>query len=385
MKYPSPTNVTETRRFLGMVNYMGRFIPNVAEKTRNIRELLKKERAFTWTEDHKCEFEKLKQIIATTPVLGKYDSRKRTRVSTDASSYGVGAVLEQEVEKDTWKKPVYFCSKTLNDTQRCYAQIEKEAYAITWACERLEQFLLGSKFEILTDHKPLTVILATKELNKLTNRLERFRMRLSKFNYDIKYVPGRNLDVPDALSRAPIKDAAEKSEEPTVDIYVNAIIEESHDMMMGEDQIRIQQGRDSDICQLKMYVTEGWPRKDQVTGMIRSYYKYRDNLKIDKCILVYDDRIVVPKQVRKWVLQAIHEGHQGIGKCVARAREAVWWPGLKLTVHWNRIVVRLRKSDDLIGPDAGSQSANHRLDRSWTTTVPLDGQPKSICNIPGYY
>ncbi|KAJ3631887.1 hypothetical protein MTP99_012991 [Tenebrio molitor] len=153
--------------------------------------------------NHQREFDKLKNEIVSPKVLAKFDVNKKSRVSTDTSSFGIGAVLEQLQEDDNWK-PVYFCSKSLSPMERGYAQIEKEALAITWACERLEQYLLGAKFIVQTDHKPLTVILKTREVNKLTNRLQRFRIRLLKFNFDISYVPGSKLYVADALSRAPL-------------------------------------------------------------------------------------------------------------------------------------------------------------------------------------
>jgi hypothetical protein len=189
-QFREPKNQNEVRQFLGMANYVFKFISNVADKTQLLRELLQKDRQFMWTVNHQREFDKLKNEIVSPKVLAKFDVNKKSRVSADASSFGIGAVLEQLQEDDNWK-PVYFCSKSLSPTERGYAQIEKEALAITWACERLEQYLLGAKFIVQTDHKPLTVILKTREVNKLTNRLQRFRMRLLKFNFDICYVPGR--------------------------------------------------------------------------------------------------------------------------------------------------------------------------------------------------
>jgi hypothetical protein len=121
-----------------MANYVFKFISNVADKTQLLRELLRKDRQFMWTMNHQREFDKLKNEIVSPKVLAKFDVNKKSRVSTDTSSFGIGAVLEQLQEDDNWK-PVYFCSKSLSPMERGYAQIEKEALAITWACERLEQ------------------------------------------------------------------------------------------------------------------------------------------------------------------------------------------------------------------------------------------------------
>ena len=97
-----------------------------------------------------------------------------------------------------------YASKSLTDTESRYAIIEKEALAVTWGCERFSQYLLGRRFEIHTDHRPLLASLQTKRLDSLTPRLQRFKMRLGRYDYTITYIPGKEQSVPDALSRAPI-------------------------------------------------------------------------------------------------------------------------------------------------------------------------------------
>lgn len=265
--------------------------------------------------------------MISSPVLAKFNRNKKTRVSADASSYGIGAVLEQLQHDDVWK-PIYFCSKTLSDAERRYAQIEKEALAVTWACERLEQFLLGMSFHIQTDHKPLTVILETKEINKLSNRLQRFRMRLLKFNYKIFHVPGKSFAIPDALSRAPLQ-CGQMDEDVQLkdnnDIYINAVVRQVSAELCSEDHIRNKQNDDPEICKVMKYICDGWPQKSDTTP---TYFKFRDDLKIVNNILLYKDRIVIPSSLRRWCLETIHEGHFGIVRCLAKAKETVWWPGI---------------------------------------------------------
>ena len=143
-------------------------------------------------------FKKLKAAIATPRVLAHYDVIADTKISADASSYGLGAVLLQ-YHSDTWK-PVAFASHSLTDTEHRYAQIEKEALALTWACERFSEYVLGKQIQLETDHKPLVPILGNKSLDSLPPRVLRFRLRLMKFQYTIKHVPGKELYTPDTLS-----------------------------------------------------------------------------------------------------------------------------------------------------------------------------------------
>ena len=98
-------------------------------------------------------------------VLALYDPEASTKVATDASSYGLGAVLLQKIS-DVWR-PVAYASRCMTETERWYVQIEKEVLAVTWACEKFADFILGRQFEIEMDHKPLVPLLSTKHLDTL--------------------------------------------------------------------------------------------------------------------------------------------------------------------------------------------------------------------------
>jgi len=146
-------------------------------------------------------------------------------VSADASSFGLDAVLMQRHME--WR-PIAYISRSLSETEQSYAQVEKEALAVTWACERLSTYLLGLSFTIETDHKPLLALLRTKALDDLPPRVQRFRLRLLRFTYNITYVPGKALITADALSRAPVRRPLTEEEaqlEGEVQIFINMIRE----------------------------------------------------------------------------------------------------------------------------------------------------------------
>ncbi len=95
-----------------------------------------------------------------------------------------------------------FCiHRSMSETERRYAQIEKEAMAVTWACEKFSDYLLGRDFLIETDHKPLVPLLNTKQLDCLPPRILRFRLRLARYRYKVSHVPGTDLYTVDTLSR----------------------------------------------------------------------------------------------------------------------------------------------------------------------------------------
>ena len=122
-------------------------------------------------------------------ILAFYDPNAEILISADASSYGLGAVLLQKMGHD-WK-PVSYASRSLLEAETHYAQIEKEALAITWACEKFLDYVLGRRFAIETDHKPLVPLLSTKLFDNLPPRVLRFRLRLMRFDFSIHHVPGK--------------------------------------------------------------------------------------------------------------------------------------------------------------------------------------------------
>ena len=138
----TPSCISDIRRFLGMVNQMIKFAPNLAEVTKPLRDLLRKKNQWNWGPIQEKAFNDVKDALCSTPVLALFDPSKETLVSADASSFGLGAVLKQKQLCGSWR-PVAYISRAMNDTEQRYAQIEKEALALTWACERFADYLVG--------------------------------------------------------------------------------------------------------------------------------------------------------------------------------------------------------------------------------------------------
>lgn len=206
----APKDTSEVRSFLGSANHLAKFLPGLADMTKPLRDLMCADAKWYWGPAQQQSFESVKQALSATPVLVHYDYDIRSphTLSVDASSYGLGAVLLQQLHEKLL--PVAYASRSLTETEQRYAQIEKEALAITWACEHYCKRLLGSSFHIETDHKPLVSLLTTKRMDELSPRLQRFRMRLLEYDYTISCTPGHKLFTADLLSRKPQQHPAAK-------------------------------------------------------------------------------------------------------------------------------------------------------------------------------
>ena len=133
---------------MGLAGYYRKFIQNFSSIARPLTRLTQKDTIFDWTPDCEKAFFNLKHVLISAPVLKFPDFSKQFILTTDASNYGLGAVLI--VSQDN--HPCLFISRTLNNAEQKYTTSEKELLAIVWAMKRLRQYLLGKKFKIQTDH-----------------------------------------------------------------------------------------------------------------------------------------------------------------------------------------------------------------------------------------
>ena len=322
----NPQNVSDVRRFLGMVNQLGRFIPHLAEKTKPLRDLLSKKNQFHWGQAQQECFNQLKDELSLTPVLTHYNPQKVTTLSADASSFGLGAVLLQEQDNKE-NKPVAYASRSMTSTEQRYAQIENEALATTWACEKFNDYILGKDILIETDHKPLVPLFGSKTLDELPPRIQRFRMRLMKYSFKIIHVPGKKLVTADTLLRASLNKQLSTEDErlnEDLNLYVSHILESFPATERKLDELRLHQQNDEVCRKLFEFCTKGWPDKSKLNTSLKPYWSERATITAQRGLLLKDQRIVIPSSLRLDILDKIHAGHQGIRKCRERARDSVW-------------------------------------------------------------
>ena len=143
--------------FLGLINFLAKFVPNLSSEAAPLRNLLRKDVEWIWGELEQKTFDNLKNLVNSDTVLAHFSAENKTYLITDAGAVGLGAILAQK-QPDESIRPVYYASRTLTNQEKKYSQTEKEALGVVWACERFHLWLFGKPFTILTDHQPLKVL-----------------------------------------------------------------------------------------------------------------------------------------------------------------------------------------------------------------------------------
>ena len=321
-----PANTKELKTFLGFIQYLGKFMPNMASESAPLRELLEKNVAWHWDHLQEESFQKLKQTASSTPVLGYYVPSKPLCLSVDASSKGLGAVLLQG------EKPLAYASRTLTPTQQRYAQIEKETLAIVHGVQKFHQYIYGRTTDVETDHKPLQHIL-NKPLHEAPLRLQKMMLVLQRYDLKVKCVPGSELSVADALSRAYLE---ETNESLIPDLEVNEVQLTARLPISQERYSEFQQATAADptLKALSTVVQHGWPcHKQELPLAVSEYWSCRDEISEVDGLLFKAQKLIVPQSKRKEMLELIHESHQGIVKCKQRARDILFWPGMSSQIE----------------------------------------------------
>lgn len=194
--FPTPKNKDEVKRFVAFANYYRKFIQDFAKISAPLSNLTRKRIDFVWTDETQNAFEKLKKSLLKPQILQYPDFTKKFKITVDASDIACGGVLSQDFDGNDL--PIAFFSRVFQKGEKNKAIIEKELLAIYHSIKFFKPYVYGAKFEVNSDHKPLTYLFKMKNP---TSKLVRIRMDLEDFDFEINYVPGQTNFVADALSR----------------------------------------------------------------------------------------------------------------------------------------------------------------------------------------
>ena len=327
-EFPTPSELTNLRSFLGLANQLGSFLPDLAHNTRLMRQLLRKNVAWQWTPEIQEEFVRVKKLLTSDAVVKPFDPSLRTELLCDASRlFGLGFVLLQR-ETDGRHRLITCGSRSLIPAESRYATIELELLAISWAVEKCRFFLLGMpEFTVLTDHRPLVGVMAKNLAEVDNNRLQRIRETLLPYNFEIIWVPGKTHEIADSLSRNP---QFRPESSTSLDDYSNTNL--VCNIMSDPALAVILDAVDDDYLAVSKAVRQGKRVKLLPSSHpAHPYASVWDRLSLldddEHTLLILDDeRIVVPVAARAEILHRLHLSHAGLVKMRQLARQEYFWP-----------------------------------------------------------
>lgn len=313
--FKAPQNKKDVQSFLGLMNFVARFVPEFSTVTEPLRQLLKKNVAFKWSDAQQKAFDTLKKSIEGAK-LSVLDPEAKIQIFADASPYGLGAVLLQQRPGKSSPEVLGFASRSLSPAEQNYSQIEREALGLVWACERFRFYTLGKQFVLYTDHKPLEVLFSPR--SKPNARIERWLLRLQNFDYQIRYIEGHR-NIADSLSRLGCPYPSAQSYAGSVKSTIYHITRLAVPKAITLEEFRAESEADAEIAELRLAIVENAPLPPE-------YLRVKYELAVVDNMVLRGDRLIPPRSLRDQILLQAHEGHPGIDTMKKRLRTKVWWP-----------------------------------------------------------
>ena len=388
---PAPTDKHTLRSFLGHMSYIGKHVPDLRTARAPLDAMLKKDSKFVWEEVHSKAFNMCKELASKSVTLAHFDQNLPLVLTTDASPVGIGACLSHRITENgkTYLKPIAYASRSLQPSEKNYAQIDREGLAVYWAIKHFSQFLLGRKFELHTDCSALARIFGSKnDFGGLASgRLNRWAIFLMEYDFIVIHIKGVNNKVCDSLSRLPTPAKGElmavipKSTVPAVSSEnlarnmsikcmknedLDTMIESTYGIMktvqclakLPEPKMetiticKIVGNTDTaawDILPLKAKDIAKATREDKVLGKLsnalrdgnidkndqdlKPYISMYDEIYIENDVIYHGQRIIVPIKQRERLLSELHMTHTGVVKMKEVARKYFWWPQINQQIE----------------------------------------------------
>lgn len=309
-EFPIPRNVSDVRRFLGMVNHFRRYIPHLAEKTRPLNLLLRKNATWRWATPQQEAFDVLKTTLSSNPVTSLAQADKPFILTTDASKHVAAAILTQP-DVDGGERVIAYWSKTFKGAEANYSVTEKECLAVVHAIDHFRHYLIGRPFKVVTDHSALTSMPTIKDSY---GRLARWAMFLGQFDFEIVHRSGVSIPHVDALSRA------------HSDVLMPLVITPDVDPFT--------------IVGLVDYIKTRNMPSGLSAGKVTKILSKAPNFRWDEVAnrlyrLVAGGEMWIPEpNLRAEVTETIHrEGHFGREKTYQSLKDKAWWPGMRKDVE----------------------------------------------------
>ena len=331
MQATPPRNAKELHSFLGLTGYFKSRTPRQSEIEVPLRKLLKSKRKFAaLSEEEAKAFQQLKDEVIVD-WLAHFDCRKDTELHVDAGPEGCSSFLVQ-IQKDGSKKLIRCDSHSFSDAERNYSHVEKEAYACVWSIKTNHIYVFGRPFTCYTDALAVQKIFEEDRVRKRTpTRFIRWKSELSHYNVTFKHRSGHD-NIADFLSRNFKRATPSPEHTSNLEHTINQIVASQIPTSISMAELIEHSKEDRNIQLIKSSLK--YPRAPKELSEYKNIWL---ELNVSKeGILLRNDLIVIPESLHKKVIEAAHEGHQGITTTKRLLRSICWFP--KMTSHIEKVI-----------------------------------------------
>lgn len=319
-----PTTPKEIQSFMGLAQFCSKQIPKLASLAKPLTNLTRKANKWKWEAIHQNAFDQIKANIIDQ-AMGYYDKNWTTNIEVDAGPEGISSIVWQSNPKPPHEtKIIKFDSRVLSDVETRYSQCEKEGLAAVWGCEKNELYLIGNRFNLITDNKGIELIFNNSK-SKPPPRLHRMRLRLSPFNFNIIHRPG-STNIADYLSRHPYAKATEHLSS-LCELHATHITNTLVPKAIKLEDVQIATEACPTLNKLIRQILIGRKNRDKE---LAPYMKvFRDlTLAPSGKLILKNQKLLIPLSLQEKMVQLAHQGHQGLVKTKKLLRSKVWFPGI---------------------------------------------------------
>ena len=391
--FPTPANITDVRSWFGLINQLAYTFAQ-AHVMAPFRELLTK-KAFYWdsTMDEIFRTSKDEIVKLVQDGVKAFEPSRPTCLATDWSKNGIGFTLTQKhcacrpphhpgCGDGHWKL-VFAGSRFTKGSESRYAPIEGEALAVVFGLQRCRMFIMGAPNLILAvDHKPLIKILNDRSLDTISNpRLLQLKEKTLMYRYDICHMPGKSntMKVADIASRNPVHtDCYDQSGICEMTATSHAIHRAGDINTVSWETINTEAATDQECRNLTDQIRTGFPTsREELPPELRSYWPMKEDLYVIENVPFKDHKMLIPKRLRKIVLEGLHSAHQGVNGMLSNARSRFFWPGLDAAV-------RLRRAQCRQCNEQAPSQAKEEPTPPPSPEVPFSQVAMDLCHLSGH-